>query len=89
MKVYQGTGQEAAYQPLMQYAWRSRTSELKPMLSLGAGSKIYLKRRIVLRFDLRDQITGFPSKVISPAPGMAINGWLHDFVPTVGLGRAL
>lgn len=89
MKVFQGAGEEAAYQPLMQYAWLTRTSELKPMLSVGAGCKIYLKRRMVLSFDLRDQITGFPSKVIAPAPGMAIKGWLHDFVPTVGLGWAL
>jgi hypothetical protein len=44
---------------------------------------------MVLCFDLRDQITGFPSKVVSPTPGMAINGWLHDFVPTVGLGWAI
>ena len=89
MKVFQGAGEEAAYQPLMQYAWLTRTSELKPMLSVGAGLQDYLKRRMVLSFDLRDQITGFPSKVIAPAPGMAIKGWLHDFVPTVGLGWAL
>jgi hypothetical protein len=89
MKVFQGIGEDAAYQPLMQYAWLTRTSELRPMLSVGAGCKVYLKRRMVLRFGLRSQITGFPSKVIAPAPGMAIKGWLYDFVPTVGLGWAL
>ena len=89
MKLFQGAGEEAAYQPLMQYAWLTRTEELKPLLTVGAGLKFYVARRIILRFDLHDQITGFPSKTIAPAPGMAIKGWLHDFVPTAGLSWAL
>jgi hypothetical protein len=89
MKLFQGTGKENAYQPLMQYAWLTRTEELKPLLTIGAGLKFYVARRMILHVDLRDQITGFPSKVIAPAPGMAIKGWLHDFVPTVGLSWAL
>jgi hypothetical protein len=89
MKLFQGTGDEAAYQPLMQYAYLTRTRELKPMLTVGGGVKFHLARRMILHVDLRDQITGFPSQVIAPAPGMAIKGWLHDFVPTVGLGWAL
>jgi hypothetical protein len=43
---------------------------------------------MILHVSLRDQITGFPSKIIAPAPGMAITGWLHDFRPTVGLSWA-
>jgi hypothetical protein len=86
MKLFQGTGAEAAYQPLMQYAYLTRTQETKLMLSLGGGVTVHLRGRMLLRCDLRDQLTAFPSKVIAPAPGLAINGWLHDFVPTVGLG---
>jgi len=89
MKLFQGRGTEAAYQPLMQYAYLTHTQELKPLLTVGGGLKFYLARRMILQFDLRDQITRFPAKVIAPAPGMAIKGWLHDFVPTVGLGWAL
>jgi hypothetical protein len=89
MKLFQGTGDETAYQPLMQYAWLTRTQELKPLLTVGAGLKFYVARRMILHLDLRDQITGFPSRMIAPAPGMAIKGWLHDFVPTAGLSRTL
>ena len=89
MKLFQGSGEEAAYQPLMQYAYLTHTQELKPLLTFGAGVKFLMGRRMVLHVDLRDQITGFPSKTIAPAPGMTINGWLHDFVPTVGLSWAL
>ena len=88
MKLFQGTGAETAYQPLMQYAYLTRTQQLKPMLSVGGGVKFYLVHRMVLHVDLRDQMTGFPANVISPAPGMKISGWLHDFVPTVGLSWA-
>jgi opacity protein-like surface antigen len=89
MKIFQGIGAEVAYQPLMQYAYLTRTNELKPMLTFGGGVKVALRGRMSVRFDLRDQLTAFPAKVISPAPGMAINSWLHDFVPTFGLEWAL
>jgi hypothetical protein len=89
MKLLEGTGAEAAYQPLMQYAYLTQTRELKPMATFGGGLKVALRGRVALRIDLRDQLTTFPTKVISPAPGMAIGSWLHDFVPTVGLEWAL
>jgi hypothetical protein len=44
---------------------------------------------MVLRFDQREQITGFPSKVISPAPGMAVNGGCTISSPRSGLGWAI
>jgi hypothetical protein len=89
MKIFEGTGAEAAYQPLMQYAYLTQTRELKPMLTFGGGIRVALRGRMAVRFDLRDQLTTFPTNVISPAPGMAISGWLHDFVPTFGLEWAL
>jgi hypothetical protein len=88
MKLFDGTGTEAPYQPLMQYAYLTQTRELKPVLLFGGGVKVHIRPRIFLRFDLRDQTSTFPTKVITPAPGMAINGWLHDFVPTAGVDWA-
>jgi hypothetical protein len=69
----------------MPRAYLTHTRELKPVLTDGAGFKFYMARRMILDADLGDQITRFPSKIIAPAPGMGITGWLHDFVPTVGL----
>jgi hypothetical protein len=48
--------------------------------------KFRLGRRMVLRIDIRDQITRFPRKMVTPAAGMKLDGWLHDLVPVAGLG---
>jgi hypothetical protein len=85
IKVYRGTGTETAYRPLMEYAYLTRTQDLKPMLSIGGGVKFRIGRRMLARIDLRDQLTRFPTKVITPARGAAISGWLHDLVPVFGL----
>lgn len=85
MKLFRGTGTEEAYRPLMEYAYLTRTRQLEPMLSVGGGVKWAVGKRMVLRIECRDQITPFPNKLIAPAPGMTLKGWLHDFVPTVGL----
>lgn len=85
IKLFRGTGAETAYRPLMEYAYLTRTQELKPMLTAGAGVKFQLGKRMMLRGDFRDQVTPFPRKIIAPAPGIALGGWLHDFVPAVGV----
>jgi hypothetical protein len=85
IKIFRGTGTEIAYRPLMEYAYLTRTQELKPMLTVGGGLKFRLRGRMMSRVDFRDQVTRFPRKIIAPAPGMKLGGWLHDFVPTVGL----
>lgn len=89
MKLFRGTGEEEAYRPLMEYAYLTRTQQLKPMLSVGGGVKWAVGKRMALHIDFRDQITPFPRKLIAPAPGMTLQGWLHDFVPTVGLSWRL
>jgi hypothetical protein len=85
MKLFRATGAEEAYRPLMQYAYLTQTKQMEPMLSVGGGVKWPVGKRTVLHLDCRDQVTRLPQKLIAPAPGMTIKGWLHDFVPTVGL----
>jgi hypothetical protein len=89
MKLFRGTGEDEAYRPLMQYAYLTRARELEPMLSVGGGVKWPVGKRMMLRVECRDQITRFPQKLIAPAPGMTLKGWLNDFVPTVGLSWRL
>jgi len=89
MKLFRGTGSEEAYRPLMQYAYLTQTQQIEPLLSVGGGVKWPVGKRMVLRIDCRDQITPFPLKLIAPATGMTIKGWLHDIVPTVGLSWRL
>ena len=85
LKVYRGTGNERAGQPAGTFALLTRTQELKPLVSAGGGVKVALTDTLHLRLEIRDYITPFPKEVVAPAPGARIKGWLHDFVPTVGV----
>ena len=85
MKVFRGTGKEAAYQPLSQYGYFTKTQALKPMASVGGGMKFFITRKVCLRTEFRDYITAFPKELIAPAPGAKFGAILHDFVPMAGL----
>jgi len=86
MKAFRGTGKEAAYQPLSQFGYFTKTQTMKPMASVGGGVKFALTRKVFLRTEFRDYITAFPKEIITPPPGMKYGTLLHDFVPMVGLG---
>src|SRR5689334_7816452 len=86
MKIFRGTGTEAAYQPLSQFGYFTKTQTLKPMASVGAGVKFALSRKVFLRTEFRDYITAFPKEVLTPPTGTKYGTLLHDFVPMVGLG---
>jgi hypothetical protein len=83
LKIFRGTGTEAAYQPLSQFGYLTKTQQLKPMASVGAGVRFTLANRFYLRTEFRDFITSFPTQVIAPAPGAKFGSILHDFVPMV------
>lgn len=85
VKLYRGTGQEAAYQPLASLALLTKTSELKPLLSFGAGLKIAVTPIIQIRVEVRDALTPFPKSVITPAQGSKLGGWLQDFMVSGGV----
>jgi len=85
MKLYRGTGTEQAYQNLENFALLSRTQQVEPMISVGGGVKIALSQHILLRAEIRDYITPFPTNVITPLPPTKISGWLNDFVPMIGI----
>jgi hypothetical protein len=85
MKIFRGTGAEAAYQPLSQFGYFTKTQALKPMASVGGGMKFFIARRVFLRTEFRDYITPFPKELIAPAPNAKFGSILNDFVPMVGL----
>jgi hypothetical protein len=85
MKIFKGTGTEAAYQPLSQFGYFTKTQSVKPMASIGAGVKWSIAKRVFLRTEFRDYITAFPKDIIAPAPGTKYGSILNDFVPMVGL----
>jgi hypothetical protein len=55
------------------------------MVTFGGGIKYAFSPRVLLRAEVRDYFTQFPTKVIAPAPGAHLSGWLHDIVPMVGV----
>lgn len=85
MKMFQGTGQEVAAQPLSRIALLTRTTDLRPVASLGAGAKIRINERWNVRAGVWNFVTPFPSKVIAPNSGSKVSGWMYDFVPMIGL----
>jgi hypothetical protein len=85
LKLFRGTGAETAWRPLMEFAYLTRTHQLKPLVVVGAGVKFRLSERLILRFEARDQASPFPAGLIAPAAGVRAPHWLHEIVPTVAL----
>ena len=85
MKIFRGTGAEEAFQPLSQYGYFTKTQEVKPMISAGGGVTFRLASKLMLRAEVRDFITPFPTQVLTPAPDVKFGSFLNDVVPMVAL----
>ncbi len=85
VKVYRGTGKEVVSQPLGNFALLTKTQEVKGLISVGGGVRVKVGGRAFLYLEARDYMTPFPTQVIAPAPGAKLSGWVHDFVPMLGL----
>jgi hypothetical protein len=83
LKIFEGTGQEAAYQPLSQFGYFTKTRALKPMGDVGVGLVYVLTAHFAVRAELRDYFTAFPTQVLTPAPGTKYGSLLNDLVPMV------
>lgn len=86
VKDYRGTGTEVAAQPLNGLALLTKTSDLKGLISVGGGVK-FNAGRFGFRLEVHDYLTPFPTKVIAPAQGAKIGGWIQDLV--VGFGVSM
>jgi hypothetical protein len=87
VKIYQGTQRITGPRPLSDFASLQKASQACPLLTFGGGVKYALSPRWIVRLDVRDYVTPFPTGVITPAAGAHIGGWLHDLVPTLGISR--
>ena len=63
----------------------TRTREVLAAFTPAAGVKFRLARHVMLRMELRYILTPTPNQVVTPAPGSVLRGWVHDFVPTIGI----
>ncbi len=83
-KLYHGT-ETPSPRPLEQFAVFHDGFVAEPLITYGGGVEWAFTRHWALRVDLRDYTTPFPTGSITPSPGVTVGGWLHDFVPTVGV----
>jgi hypothetical protein len=84
-KLFVGNGTEEAVQPLSQYGYFTKTRSFKPMASAGGGFTYRMGSKMVFRAEVRDFITGFPTVVLTPPPGVKYGKLLNDIVPMVGV----
>jgi outer membrane protein W len=88
VKWYSGTGTEQVYQPLSNIAVFSDVRDLRALVSVGAGVKFNIAKSVLLRLEVHDYLTPFPTQLIAPMPGSSVGGWLNDIVVMAGIGYA-
>lgn len=85
VKQYRGTGVESVTQPLSNFAILTKSSDTTPLASVGFGVKFRVSPKANIRVEFKDYISPTPTKVITPNRGANISGWLHNFVPMLGV----
>ncbi len=85
MRDFRGVGTESSYQALSNFALLTKTSQWTPVATFGGGVKYAISHRVLLRVEIRDYFSRFPTQVIAPAPGAHLSGWLNDLVPMAGI----
>jgi hypothetical protein len=84
-KRFEGTGTEAAFQPLSQFAILTRTGQWSGVLDFGAGVKFPVGDNVNLRAEFRDYLSRVPTGVITPVPPSELGGWTHNLVFLFGI----
>jgi hypothetical protein len=85
VKAFVGTGAENAYQPLSQYGYFTKTTTARPMATISVGFAWRLSPNLVLRGEVRDFTSSFPTAVLTPAPGVTYGSFLNEVVPMVSI----
>jgi len=90
MKVFDGIGAQEAYQPLSQFGYFTQTRQVTVMGSAGGGFTYKLSEHLFLRAEIRDFISPFPTKVLTPPAPTSGNkvtygNILQNLVPMVGI----
>ena len=62
VKLYRGTGKEQAYQPLSNFAFLTKTQDLRPLITAGGGVKYRISEHLLFRAEIRDYITAEPAE---------------------------
>jgi len=63
----------------------SDVRDMRAVVSVGAGVKFNIAKSTLLRLEVHDYLTPFPSTLIAPVGGSTVGGWIQDFVVSAGL----
>jgi len=85
IRHFRGTGVESVTQPLSDFALLTKSTDTTPMASVGFGVKFRVSEKANIRIEIKDYITPQPTKVITPNRGASLSGWIHNFLPMVGV----
>jgi hypothetical protein len=85
VKVYSGTGRSFFEQPLLNFALLRPVNQAEPLISLGGGIKYRVKRHVQLQLDFRTYLSPTPDSLFRANLVSRIQGWIFDFVPTLGV----
>jgi hypothetical protein len=88
VEILDGTGRESAAQPLGEFVALTHTRETLAVGDVGAGFKIGLSEHLRLRIEAHDYAGPSPKKVIAPAPGASVGGFMNNIVGTVSIAFA-
>lgn len=89
VKWYSGTGTEQVFQPLSNIAVFSDVRDVRPLVSVGGGVKFNIAKSTMMRLEVHDYLTSFPSNLIAPVNGSSGGGWFQDIVVSAGLSWGL
>jgi len=64
IRVFRATGRESVNQPFSDFAFLTKTQEVKPLISVGAGVKFTFADHAAVRFDFREYISPFPENLL-------------------------
>jgi hypothetical protein len=84
-EILDGTGAESAAQPLGNLVALTHTRQIFGVGDVGAGFKIGLSRHLRFRIEAHDYMGPSPGKVIAPAPGASISGFMNNIVATASI----
>jgi len=84
-KYYATTGPAPVPQPMPKIAGLAGTNQFRALFTGGAGVKYRLTDHILVRADVRDYVTAFPTHLIVPAANGTDHGIFHQFTPLFGV----
>ncbi len=85
-KYYRVTGPEPNPQPAPQIADLVPRNQWRVVYDFGVGVKYRVRRHVIVRVDVRDYITPFPTDLFVPTTGGTDRGLFQMITPTFGVG---